>query len=62
MSPSIFVREADQSDVTTLAEYNIYLADETESIFLNKATLRFGIYIQSLEFATLLDTARKLKR
>ena len=62
MSPSIFVREADQSAVSTLAEYNISLADETESIFLNKGTLRFGIYTQSLELATLLDTASKLKR
>jgi ribosomal protein S18 acetylase RimI-like enzyme len=39
----IFVREADQSDVPTLIKYNLSLANETESILLNKNVLRLGI-------------------
>ena len=43
MVPKIFVREADQSDVLTLIKYNLSLANETESILLNKNVLRLGI-------------------
>ena len=39
----IFVREAGQSDVSTLIEYNLSLANETESILLDKDILRLGI-------------------
>ena len=38
-----FVREAGQSDVSTLIEYNLSLANETESILLDKDILRLGI-------------------
>jgi len=41
--PIIFVREAVQSDVPTLIEYNLSLAYETESILLDKNVLRLGI-------------------
>jgi|TARA_Y100000815_G_scaffold259090_1_gene269192 ribosomal protein S18 acetylase RimI-like enzyme len=41
--PGIFVREAGQSDVSTLIEYNLSLANETESILLDKDILRLGI-------------------
>ncbi len=43
MVTDIFVREAEQSDVSTLIEYNLSLADETESISLDKNILRLGI-------------------
>ena len=43
MVPGIFVREAGQSDVSTLIEYNLSLANETESILLDKDILRLGI-------------------
>ena len=39
----IFVREAGQSGVSTLIEYNLSLANETESILLDKDILRLGI-------------------
>ena len=43
MVTDIFVREAEQSDVSTLIECNLSLADETESISLDKNILRLGI-------------------
>ena len=43
MFPGIVVREAGQSDVSTLIEYNLSLANETESILLDKDILRLGI-------------------
>ena len=43
MVTDIFVREAEQSDVSTLIEYNLSLADETESTSLDKNILRLGI-------------------
>ena len=43
MVPKIFVREADQSDIPTLVEYNLSLAYETENILLDKNVLRLGI-------------------
>jgi len=43
MAPDILVREADGSDISTLIEYNLALADETENIALDKDILRLGI-------------------
>ena len=43
MVPKIFVREADQSDIPILVEYNLSLAYETENILLDKNVLRLGI-------------------
>ena len=43
MVPQIFVREANQSDISTLIGYNLSLAEETESILLDKNLLRLGV-------------------
>ena len=39
----ILVRKADVSDISTLIEYNLALANETEHIFLDEDILRLGI-------------------
>ena len=43
MAPGILVRKADESDISTLIEYNRALADETENISLETGVLRLGI-------------------
>ncbi|MEE2986170.1 MAG: GNAT family N-acetyltransferase [Nitrospinota bacterium] len=43
MAPDILVRKADESDISTLIEYNRALADETENISLETGVLRLGI-------------------
>ncbi len=43
MAPDILVRQADESDISTLIEYNRALADETENISLETGVLRLGI-------------------
>ena len=43
MSLNILIREACESDLLSLVEYNLALAKETENLDLNKDTLRLGI-------------------
>jgi len=43
MAPDILVRKADESDISTLIEYNRALADETENISLETGVLQLGI-------------------
>jgi len=40
---NIIIREACESDLSSLVEYNLALAKETENLDLNKDTLRLGI-------------------
>jgi ribosomal protein S18 acetylase RimI-like enzyme len=40
---NIIIREACESDLPSLVEYNLALAKETENLDLNKDTLRLGI-------------------
>jgi ribosomal protein S18 acetylase RimI-like enzyme len=40
---NIIIREACESDLPSLVEYNLALAKETENLDLNKSTLRLGI-------------------
>ena len=43
MPLNIIIREACESDLSSLVEYNLALAKETENLDLNKDTLRLGI-------------------
>ena len=43
MPLNIIIREACESDLPSLVEYNVALAKETENLDLNKSTLRLGI-------------------
>ena len=43
MPLNIIIREACESDLSSLVEYNLALAKETENLDLNKNTLRLGI-------------------
>ena len=43
MPLNIIIREACESDLLSLVEYNLALAKETENLDLNKDTLRLGI-------------------
>ena len=43
MPLNIIIREACESDLSSLVEYNLALARETENLDLNKDTLRLGI-------------------
>ena len=43
MPLNIIIREACESDLPSLVEYNLALAKETENLDLNKDTLRLGI-------------------
>ena len=43
MPLNIIIREACESDLPSLVEYNLALAKETENLDLNKNTLRLGI-------------------
>ena len=43
MPLNIIIREACESDLPSLVEYNLALARETENLDLNKDTLRLGI-------------------
>ena len=43
MSLNIIIRDACESDLLSLVEYNLALAKETENLDLNKDTLRLGI-------------------
>lgn len=43
MTQKIFIRNAKQSDISTLVDYNQALANETENIELNEKVLQSGI-------------------